>query len=352
MWNSANNTTTPIAPYVSTLSGPGFVVFNGLLFLVVLSVVVLNGIILVALVLETLTARVVRLVLGSILVSCLIVALGLIMYHISGIILNLAPADNPSNIPCTITAFLLGFGGAARLVFMATFAVTVYMVVRYHKDTTRKKTVCFAIIVLLVWSITFAAVVPMAFSSVVATHYSDKISCGTRPINLNSYIFATAYALTFGIGCFTVTTVTLITTVCYIRNRTITDGTVKKAMVKFGFFLLLGNTINIIGIIVPIIMATLVTSSEVVTDTEENQKSYEYRPFTEGVYVAYTLMNLSLIPTPVLILCHFSRLRKKVKSWLCFCCGDHGIHTLSSGSQTKLPLQKPLRKMSTPSSII
>ena len=341
MWSSANNTTTPTAPYVSPLSGPGFVVFNGLLLLVVFAVVVLNGIILLALLLETSTARVVRL------------ALGLVMYHISGIILNLAPVDDPSSIPCTITAFLLGFGGAARLVFMATFAVTVYMVVRYHKGSSnKKKDICFIITILILWGITFAAVVPMVFSNVVATHYSDNISCGTRPINLNSYIYATAYSLLFGIGAFTVTMVTLIITVCYIRNRTITDETVKKAMVKFGFFLLLGNSINILGIIVPIIMATLVTSSEVVTDTEENQQKYEYRPFTEGIYVAYTLMNLSLIPTPVLILCHFSRLRKKVKGWLCFCGRDQGIHTLSSGSQSKLTLQKPHRKTSTPSSIV
>ena len=351
MWSAANNTTAT-APYVSPLSGPGFVVFNGLLLLVVFLVVAMNGIILVALMLETSTARLVRLVLGSILVSCLVVALGLAMYHISGIILNLTPVDNPPSIPCTVTAFLLAFGGAARLVFMATFAVTVYMVVRFHKATTTKKDICLTIAVFLLWGMTLAAVVPMAFSSVVATHYSDSISCGTRPINLNSYIYAAAYALTFGVGAFTVTTITLITTVCYIRHRTITEGDVKKAMVKFGFFLLLGNTINIIGIIVPIIMATSVTSLEVVTDTEENQKKYEYRPFTEGVYVAYTLMNLSLIPTPVLILCHFTRLRERVMGWLCFCSGAHGTHTLSSGSQSKLTLQKSQRKTSTPSSIM
>ena len=352
MLSSTNNTTA--VEYVSPLSGPGFVVFNVLLLLVVvLPVAVLNGVILVALFLEPSTAKVVRLVLGSILVACLIVALGLAMYHISGTILNLAPNENPPNIPCTITAFLLGYGGAARLVFMATFAVTVYMVVRYHKATTTKKDVCFTATVIILWVLTLAAVIPMAFQDVVVTHYSDDISCGTRPTSINSYIFAAAYALIFGVGAFSVTAITLVATVCYIRNHTITDGTVKKAMVKFGFFLLLGNIISIVGIIVPIAMATLATSSEYVTDTEENQKKLMYRPFTEGVYVAYILMNLSLIPTPLLMLWHFTRLRERVKGWLCYYCGDYGNHTLTSSTMSKPTFQTTTqRKSSTLSNMV
>ena len=86
--------------YVSPLSGPGFVVFNVVMLLaVVLLVIAANTVILVALVLESSTVKVVRLVLGGILVSCLLAALGLAMNHISGIILNLSPVNNPPRVP-------------------------------------------------------------------------------------------------------------------------------------------------------------------------------------------------------------------------------------------------------------
>ena len=115
--------------HVSPLRGPGFVAFNVVMLLaVVLPVITANTVILVALVLDSSTVKVVRLVLGSILVSCLIAALGLAMYHISGIILSLSQVNNPSNVPCTIMVFLIGFGAAARSVFTATFAIMVYIV--------------------------------------------------------------------------------------------------------------------------------------------------------------------------------------------------------------------------------
>ena len=58
--------------YISPLRGPGFVVFNLVMLLaVVLPVIVANTVILLVLVLELSTVKVARLVLGSILVSCI-----------------------------------------------------------------------------------------------------------------------------------------------------------------------------------------------------------------------------------------------------------------------------------------
>ena len=78
----------------SRLSG----LFNVVVLLaVVLPVIAANTVLLAALVLESPTVKVVCLVLGSILVSCLLAALGLTMYHIAGI--NLSPADKPPEVP-------------------------------------------------------------------------------------------------------------------------------------------------------------------------------------------------------------------------------------------------------------
>ena len=301
-----------ISTYVSPLSGPGFVAFNiVLLVMVVLPVVVLNGIILVALVLETSTARVVRLALGSILVSCLIVALGLIMYHLSGIILNLAPADNPSNIPCTITVFLLGIGGAARLVFMATFAVTVYMVVKYRKATSLHVLAAIIAVSVILFIASFLGNSPLLSGDIVQSGYADSLSCGPRPINISSYIFVGLYGLFFGLGSFSVTIIFLVITVCFIKRHTISDKDVKKAMLKFGFFLLIGNGINFLGSTVPPAIAAFIVPPERVSIKEQDTA------FAEVIYIAYMMFNISLIPTPILIPIYFKPIREKLHHWLC-----------------------------------
>ena len=305
-----------ISTYVSPLSSPGFVVFNMvLLVMVVLPVVVLNGVILVALVLETSTAKVVRLALGSILVSCLIVALGLIMYHLSGIILNLAPADNPSNIPCTITVFLLSFGGAARLVFMATFAVTVYTVIKHSFAAKLKAMYVSLVIIAILWALSFVGSTPL-FSEVVARSlYVDRLSCGPIPTSTASYIYVAFYVLVFGLLSFIMTIVFLIVTVCYVKQRTV-PGNRENAlgMIKFGFFLMIGNALNILSQILPQLMALLIVPTSAVTVEE-----YEVIAFEEGIYVAYALIALSLIPTPICMLIFFSRLRQKLSSLICCC---------------------------------
>ena len=310
-WVPDNLNTT--SPYVSPLSGPGFVVFNiVLLVVVVLPVVVLNGMILLALLLETSTARVVRLALGSILVSCLIVALGLAMYHISGIILNLAPVDNPSRIPCTITVFLLGFGGAARLIFMATFAVTVYTVVKYRRATTLQILAVVLAVSVILWIVSFLGTSPLLSEDIVESRYVDSLSCGPRPINLSSYIFVGLYVIFFGIGSFSVTTLFLVMTVCFIKNNTISDKDVKKAMLKFGFFLLMGNGINLLGSTVPPFIAAFIVPPERASVKEEEDIA-----FAEMIYIAYIMFNISLVPTPILVPIYFKPIRKKLVHWLC-----------------------------------
>ena len=143
--------------YISPLRGAGFLVFNVVMLLaVVLPVIVANTVILVALVLESFMAKVVRLVLGSILVSCLLAALGLAMYYISGIILSLSPVNNLPRVPCTITIFVIGFGGAARMVFTATFAVIVY-IIKSGKDTKKHTFVAVLTAVVTLWVFVFLA---------------------------------------------------------------------------------------------------------------------------------------------------------------------------------------------------
>ena len=143
------------------LDSPGFVVFNvGMLLGVVLPVIAVNTVILVALILESAIVKAIRFVLGSILVSCILSALGLAMYHIAGIVLKLSPVNNPPTAPCTVTMFLIIFGGTARLVFMPTFAVIVYIIVRCGKATKKFFVIINFVVVAVLWILSFLVTSP------------------------------------------------------------------------------------------------------------------------------------------------------------------------------------------------
>ena len=298
------------------LDSPGFVVFNVVMLLgVVLPVIAVNTVILVASVLESAIAKAIRLVLGSILVSCNLMALGLAMYHIAGIVLKLSPVNNPPTAPCTVTMFLIIFGGAARLVFMPTFAVIVYIIVRYGKATKKKHFViiCY-IVVAVLWILTFLGNSPLFSQSI--TGYTASLSCSfTSNSAYYSYIYAGLYVFFFGLITLSVTITFLVITIRYIKSLTIQHVKLNKATIKFGFFLLLGNGINLLG---QIVLPTIILAATI--QPQSTSPSGPPPPSVHvGTYIIYTSLNAALIPTPIIVLVYFKPIRERLWHWLCCC---------------------------------
>ena len=299
------------SPY--PLNNPKFVVFNVVMLLgVVFPVIAVNTLILVALVLEPFIVIVIRMVLGSILVSCFLFALGLAMYHIAGIILYLSPVANPPTAHCTVTVSLIGIGGGARLVFMATFAVVVYIIVKYGKNLKKRFVVASFITVVALWILAFLGNSPLLVQEIVSTWYAGYLSCGISPM-ASTYIYIGLYLVCFGLVPLSVTVTILVITFWYIKRHIVKDIKLEKSVVKFGFFLLLGNGINLLGQIAP----PLITASVTPQPTP---------PWPDGppshaavTYISYTLLNLALIPTPILVLIFFKPIRGRLWQWLCYC---------------------------------
>ena len=314
--DNLSNFSNSTSPY--PLNNPGFVAFNVVMLLgVVFPVIAVNTVILVAFVLDQFIVNVIRLVLGSILVSCHLSALGLAMYHIAGIILYLSPVNNPPTAPCTITVFLIGFGGGARLVFMATFAVIVYINVNNRdsaRETPKKHFVVASFIaVVVLWILTFLGNSPLLSQEIISTWYAGYLSCGISPTAASAYIYIGLYFFFFGLVTVSVTVTILVITVCYIKRLTGKYSNLEKTTVKFGFFLLLGNGINLLGQIAPPLVSASVTPQPT-------------SPWPDGppshaavTYIPYTFLNMALIPTPILILIFFNPTRKRLWQWLCCC---------------------------------
>ena len=305
--NASLNDTSP-----HPLNSPGFVVFNVVMLLgVVLPVIAVNTVILVALVFESAIVKAVHLVLGSILVSCILSALGLTMYHIAGIVLKLSPVNSPPTAPCTLTIFLIGFGGAARLVFMATFAVIVYIIVRYGQATKKHFVITSFVVVAVLWILALLGNSPLFSHAIIYTWYTASLSCSIIPIATYSYIYTVLYVFFFGLITLSVTITFLVITVRYIKCLTIQHIKLEIATVKFGFFLLLGNGINLLAQMVPPI---------IVTSIHPQPTSPDGPPLPSVVtYTPYTLLNAALIPTPILVLVYFKPIRERLWHWLCCC---------------------------------
>ena len=280
---------------------------------VVFPVIAVNTVILVALVVESFIVNIIRLVLGSILVSCLLSALGLAMYHIAENILYLSPVTNPPTAPCTITVFLIGFGGGAKLVFMATFAVVVCLIVKYSETPKKHFVVASFIAVVVLWILAFLGNSPLLSQEIISTFYAGYLSCGISPTATSTYVYIGLYLVCFGLVTISVTITILVITVCYLKCLTVKDVNLEKTTVKFGFCLLLGNGINLLGQIFPPLISTSVIL-QLAPPWPDGPPSH-----AAVTYIPYTLLNIALIPTPILVLIFFKPIRDRLWQWLCCC---------------------------------
>ena len=319
------NLTNSQYSYISELSGPGYLVFSVVfLLLVLLPTVVVNVFIVVLLALDKTTAKHMRLVLGNIPVACIIVALGLSIYHLTGIHLNISDNSPPDDNLCRFITMVLAFGGIARLLFMTAFSGIVFVVVRCQNLKTTRQFVTICVTVAGLWFLAFLGTAPLFSDQVVHTFFSDNVSCGPVPVGIFSYVYVCLYLVLFGVCTFGVTIALLTLTVCYIRRRSIADSEMKKAMLKLGFFLLIGNIVNIIGQILPALIATFLVSFE-----NAEAKNYGIGDVAL-IYFSYIMLNISLIPPPILIMVYFKPIVGLLRRWFSCHKSDSGRRRKSS----------------------
>ena len=288
------------------MNSPSFLVFNVVMLLgVVLPVIAVNTVILVALVLESFIVNVIRLVLGNILVFCLITALGLAMYQIAGIVPYLLPVNNPPTAPCTVTIFLIAFEGTARLVFMATFAIVVFILIKHGAVPKKCFVITSIIAVVVLWIMVFLGSSPLFSHAIINTRYLGSLSCSFTAI-ATSYIYLGLYVFFFGLIALSVTITLLVIIVCCIKSLSDQDFKLEKSTVKFGFILLLSNGINMLGQIAPHLIVLLWPASP-------------GGHLADLTYTSHTFLNAALIPTPILVPIFFKPIRKRLQHWLCCC---------------------------------
>ena len=295
-------------------------------------VTVLDLLLLVAIATEKSLPKTVKIVLANLLIACLVAALGLTMISLAKIILILCNCSEHSDGACRVMFWLITGGGAARLSFMATYAVLIYIIVKFQVKGISSYRIWFAVVIVWIISMGYNAVI---FSpEILEVAFVDGVTCTPHSSGFATYLYTGIYIVIFCIGGFTLTAVIPIVTLRFIKKNTITgDVSIHRAMAKFSLFLLIGNIINFLGQALPLIF-TLASPKG-----EENYVAEKAINYLEGL-----IIDISLYPTPILMLIYFKPLRKQLFKILCCCGYMFGKRYQGSLTQSTIPSSDEQRK--------
>ena len=193
--------------------------------------------------------------------------------------------------------------------FMTLFSIVIYIITKYGNATKKHLTVAILVAVVVLWGISFLGVSPLFSQEVVRTQYWGSVYCYLETTaDGSSYVFVGLYLFLFGVVTPS-TAVVFLLLVCF--NKHITSASaIEKTIVKFGFFLLFGNGLNMIGLLLPV----LITSNGEFYVPNKNANPERLHLL---MYIAFTTLNAGLIPTPILILIFFKAVRKRLLQWMC-----------------------------------
>jgi hypothetical protein len=190
---------------------------------------------------------------------------------------------------------------------LTAFSVVVYITVKRGMNFFTP--IYYLVGVLGVWMVTFIVTLYIALPyPVYAAHYVDNVVCFPHNdiIPRASRIPTLAiWVIAGGIIPIAISITIPIITLCYIKRNIITEGAeYNKGMAKFTLFLVTGNIVNLLGQLTPGLVALYVE--------------------VPGVVIAYLLIVLSTLPTPVSIIVILKPVRERMKKIMCFLCTYKG----------------------------
>ena len=287
-----------------------------MLFLAYVPIVTLSVTVFVAVLCTKSVPTTIRLVLANILAASLTTIAGTAMVFLNRAILSSVNNLCPSDAACRVYYWLISTGGTARLSFMATFAMVVFIIIRCSNAAVRPISLFLSVVAIWISVIAFSAQV--SSSQIVVTNFLNNVTCVPH-FTMLGLLYAVPFAIIFALVPITLAILLPSVTVCFIKNnKAKMEGRSlpSKAMVKFSLFLLLGNILALLGQGTPVLLATAITEG----GNANNRQIDEAVNYVNGI-----LITLSFIPTPILILVYFKPVWKELRKFLvwlykCVCC--------------------------------
>jgi hypothetical protein len=284
--------------------------FGFLLAILLLAVIVFILVTLLPVLFTNSLPKTLRFLLGNQLLGGLLVAATACIIGTTGLVLVFSGRGNGSIFLCTFLTYIYGVGAIVRMWSMTAYSVVILLIIVYSRAKIKLWAIVVAIIVIWV----FAGVINLYtfIPQVYAVYYVGGTACFPDYEAIPSaprYGLSAMWIILGGVVPVCISVVIPIICFCYLKRESLTERSeYKKAMVKFALFLVIGNFINLIGQAITAITALYVKGSE--------------------FYIAYSLVVISLVPTPILILIFLKAVRQKLMMVLCCCCTQQEISQL------------------------
>ena len=257
----------------------------------------------------------VRMVLGCLFLSSLVVTLAFLLENLTAFILALVEVSSPPPLAwCSFIVYLIGAGGSGRFVFAATFAVIVYITIRYSSSAIRTRWVVACSAVLMVACAISAG--PILSPFVIEVTFFDGVVCIIGPsgenftnafhIHVANRTFAGLWLSLFGMIPFVIALfLPFVTLWVYYHNKALKNVDLKKCFLKLTFFLILESIANLFVLVVPTVAAYF----------------YDKSKDELGVFLFIDIITIfSLLLTPVGVMVFLKRVRHGMKSFYCRKC--------------------------------
>ena len=280
------------------LDSPGFMVYCILMAVIILVAGVVMGITVLALVMARSIPRILRFFLINLLLAGLFMGLGVIFIVSTSAILVLVGSEHPRppQYLCRVYMWMYAVGAVARLWNLAAFSLSVLAIVRFGKKTI---SLCFAaVIVIILWIVPIAVSLYVLLPYVFEAQFVQGVACfpddnNTQYIQARHTFFAN-WATAGGLIPISVSVAVPIICLYYIKKNIFTeDAQYCKGMAKFSLFLVIGGAINIAGQLLPGAIA--------------------YYAEAPGLYCAYGIAAVSLLPTPIIIIAYLKPVQEQFK---------------------------------------
>ena len=304
MNNSTITTYYPLSNY-----NEGQIAFDILLLVFILvPVIAANILILVTLVYESKVNTVIRLMLGNIPIACIIESLGHMMLRISALVIGINRIYHPPDFLCSFSIFMVTLGGIGRIMYMATFSVTVFLVVKIGKDRLHYK--YFIPAVICIWVFVFLIAGQNLIEAVVSVEYSFGFICRPKnDLNAKNYVVVVLLFLFAYFLPLLVTVACILKVYRFVKKKVVADKmAVSKSMTKFAIFLIVGNTTNV--------LANSITIGTLLLSRKEQYEEFGYNVAIAILYFDTVVAHLALIPSCILIINYFKPLRKRIKHYM------------------------------------
>ena len=179
---------------------------------------IFNILLLVAIIVESSLPGTIRFILSNIIIASEVVILGIAIILVQNVILSGWRHLSSSLFVCRLTYVTLTSGAAARLMYMATFAISVYVLVR-HGPAKLHFRLSFPV-GLILWFLAIILNTALFSTDVLEISFHDGSACAPHGKNVTTPLYTFTYIVVYGLCSFTLGVIFPILTVCYVRKHT------------------------------------------------------------------------------------------------------------------------------------